>query len=196
MKTAIFGGAFNPVHNGHVQAALCLRDAVQADRVLFMPSYLSPHKSSGALVSGQHRLNMLRLALREYPFFEISTLELDKQDISYTVETVRLLREQYPEDEFYLFIGADMFLTFDGWREWQSLLEQVTLCTVPRDHADLAALEQKKLQYEALGGNCILVDMPLADISSTELRRGQKQEYLNCEVKQYIHEHNLYTDAR
>ena len=196
MKTAIFGGAFNPVHNGHLQAALHLREAVGVDRVLFMPSYLSPHKSSQALVSGEHRLNMLRLALRDHPFFEISTLELDKQDVSYTVETVRLLREQYPEDEFYLFIGADMFLTFDGWRDWQTLLGQVTLCTVPRDDADVAELSQKKQQYEALGGRCILVDMPLWEVSSTELRRGEKQEYLNCEVKQYIHEHNLYTDAR
>lgn len=192
MKIGIYGGAFNPVHLGHIRTALCLQEATGAERVLFIPSNLSPHKSSAALAPGEDRLAMLDIALREYPQFSVCDVELRRNEISYTVDTLRVLRAEYPEDEFYLFVGADMFLTFDRWYMADRVMKQVTLCAVPRDGGLLPRLKAKELEYKAQGGRVIVADMPLAPVSSSELRRGAKLEYLDSEVKKYIHEHHLY----
>lgn len=192
MKTAIFGGAFNPIHKGHISLALTLKEKIGAHRVIFIPSNISPHKSSEYLVSGEDRLKMAELAVEGYEGFEVSDLEIRKKDVSYTFETLRLLKERYPDDELFLFVGADMYMTLDSWRNADEIMQSVTVCTVPRDDVDKDRLTNKKREYDLRGAKSIIADMPLTDISSSEIRRGEKSEFLDEKVLKYINEHGLY----
>lgn len=192
MKTAIFGGAFNPIHKGHISLALTLKEKIGADRVIFIPSNISPHKSSEYLISGEDRLKMAELAVEGYDGFEVSDLEIRKKDVSYTFETLRLLSERYPDDELFLFVGADMYMTLDSWRNADEVMQSVTVCTVPRDGVDKERLMSKKREYDLRGVKSIIADMPLSDISSSEIRRGEKPEFLDEKVLKYINEHGLY----
>lgn len=192
MKTAIFGGAFNPIHKGHISLALTLKEKIGAHRVIFIPSNISPHKSSEHLVSGEDRLKMAELAVEGYEGFEVSDLEIRKKDVSYTFETLRLLKERYPDDELFLFVGADMYMTLDSWRNADEIMQSVTVCTVPRDDVDKDRLTNKKREYDLRGAKSIIADMPLTDISSSEIRRGEKSEFLDEKVLKYINEHGLY----
>lgn len=192
MKTAIFGGAFNPIHKGHISLALTLKEKIGAHRVIFIPSNISPHKSSEYLISGEDRLKMAELAVEGYDGFEVSDLEIRKKDVSYTFETLRLLSERYPDDELFLFVGADMYMTLDSWRNADEIMQSVTLCTVPRDDVDKDRLMSKKREYDLRGAKSIIADMPLSDISSSEIRRGEKPEFLDEKVLKYINEHGLY----
>lgn len=192
MKTAVFGGAFNPVHNGHIALAKYLKEKINADRVLIMPSFLSPHKSSKELVSGEDRLNMCRIAFDEMPGFEVSDLEIDRKDISYTANTLTRLKEIYPTDEIYLFMGADMFMTLSEWYRPDVIFSLCTVCTVPRDDVTKDRLNTKAQEYQEQGAKCVVLDAPLYDISSTELRNGEKTDLLPKGVCEYIKTKGLY----
>lgn len=198
MKTGIFGGAFNPVHNGHIRLAKSYADSIGLDRVLFIPTAVPPHKTAEHLVSQQDRLNMLSLALDDNRF-EVSDIEYRRDGKSYTYDTLMQLRADYPDDEFYLIIGADQFLTFDKWYRWSEILNEVTLCTSAREDE---IEKQKIIDYaEKLGlvkDNYYLLSSPVYRLSSSQLRDmiklGQDISSLVPDgVWQYISEKGLYS---
>ena len=121
MRTGVFGGTFNPVHNGHIHLARTYFDALRLDRMLVIPTCLPPHKPGEQLADGADRLAMCRLAFDGLPGFEASDIELRRGQKSYTVDTLEQLAKEYPDDGFYLIMGSDMFLTLTGWREWRHL---------------------------------------------------------------------------
>ena len=195
MKTGILGGSFNPPHKGHLNIATKCAAFAGLDRVLIIPSNIAPHKSSAAFVSGEDRLNMCKIAFPP-PFFEVSSIEIDRGDTSYTVDTLRELKEKYPGDELYFIIGSDMFETFTKWYLWDEILNLCTLCVAARVHgftpdfSPYSDEQRKKIiyaEYEPL------------ELSSTELRARLKSNF-NCEdlleggVAEYIREHKLYDD--
>ncbi|MBQ8533911.1 MAG: nicotinate (nicotinamide) nucleotide adenylyltransferase [Clostridia bacterium] len=192
MKIAVFGGAFNPIHLGHVALAKELKQNIGAKKVLIIPSHLSPHKSSEQLVSGEDRLNMCRLAFEGMTGFEVSGIEIEMQGISYTANTLLKLKEQYPNDDIYLFMGADMFVTLNLWYEPQTIFSLCTLCTVPRNDIDADVLTKKANEYQKKGAKSVILDIPLYDVSSTELRNGLKTEHLPERVYEYIKAKGLY----
>lgn len=194
MKTALFGGAFNPVHEGHVRLAKALKAAVGADRVIVMPSYISPHKSSESLVSPEDRLEMCREAFKGVYGFEVSDLEIKRGGVSYTSDTLTELKKLYPSDEIYFFCGADMFMTLDKWHMPEVIFSLCTVCTVPRDGVTAEQLLQKAEEYRKKGAECMVVDLPETDVSSSELRSGKKSEYLDKNVRKYILKKGLYND--
>lgn len=194
MKLAVFGGAFNPVHMGHIALAKHIKDNIGADKVLIVPSFFSPHKSSKGLISGEDRLNMCRLAFEGMDGFEISDIEIMRSDVSYTANTLIGLKKAYPKDELFLFMGADMFVTVDNWYRPDVIFSVCTLCTVPRDDITKQQLLDKAKEYEEKGAKSIVLDAPLYDISSTELRNGQKTELLPVKVYEYIKAKGLYND--
>ena len=110
-KIALFGGAFDPIHNGHIRLALEFARRLGLDRVLLMPSYVPPHKLRGDMAGPADRLHMCRLAAAEHPGLEVSDLEIARGGASFTADTLDTLRGQYPEAVWYLITGADMFLT-------------------------------------------------------------------------------------
>ena len=114
MRIGIYGGAFNPVHKGHIKLAEEVKTKALLDKIIIMPSGQSPHKSSSSLVESEHRLEMCRLAFEGEDYI-ISDLEIKRQGKSYTVDTVTELKKIYPDDEFYLIMGSDMLLCFHKW---------------------------------------------------------------------------------
>ncbi|MBQ9229128.1 MAG: nicotinate (nicotinamide) nucleotide adenylyltransferase [Eubacterium sp.] len=196
MKTGIFGGAFNPFHNGHLHLMLCYLDALQLDRILLIPTSVPPHKTGAYLASGQDRLAMLSLVAKEYPQLTVSDMELRRSGKSYTYDTVCALREQYPEDDFYLIIGSDQFFSFRSWYKATALLQLVTVCTAARNQGEYDRLTAFRRQYDDMV-RCVVSDFEVLPLSSTEIRNKIKngEAVTDCvppAVANYIKEHGLY----
>ena len=123
-KLGIFGGTFNPIHNGHVSLAKHYIQALGLDELLVIPTKQPPHKSAPDLAPASARLRLCRLAFAGVPEAVVSDMEIVRSGKSYTVDTVAQLRAMYPHAELYLLVGSDMFLTFSQWRQWQRILQE------------------------------------------------------------------------
>ena len=197
-RIGIFGGTFNPPHIGHVQAARQAYEALGLSKLLLIPDSIAPHKEvPEGSPSPKQRYEMMCLAVRDYPELEISDLELTRPGISYTYETVDALREVYPEDELVLIMGSDMFLSFEGWKQYERLLSQVTLGVLCRgDRGEQEAIETQRSKLEAQGAKILLAQNRVTEISSTQLRRllafGCTDAFLPGTVADYIRQQGLY----
>ncbi len=196
MKTGIFGGSFNPVHKGHIHLAESIRQELGLDRIFFVPSRISPHRSSAEYVSAEDRLEMLRLACREREGLEVCSYELDSDRVSYTIYTVEYFREIYPEDELFLLVGSDMLMSFDKWYRFEDILKITALAVCSRNEGDMNQLHEKAGELSGFGRIFLIPASPV-EVSSTEIRKkiAKKQKiscYLDENVVQYIRLKNLY----
>ncbi|MGI6469605.1 MAG: nicotinate-nucleotide adenylyltransferase [Syntrophomonadaceae bacterium] len=197
-KLAVIGGTFDPVHYGHLIAAEHARVELGIDKVVFIPSARPPHKANEKVTDWEHRCRMLQLAIEDNPAFEISSLEGPQRGISYTIDTIHSLQKANPERKIYFVMGADALLTIDTWKDYRQLID---LCcfvvvtrpnyTLDRSHPVLAALPEHWWQQMKQ------VEIPLMDISSTDIRRrvasGKTIRYLLPDaVREYILQNNLY----
>ncbi len=192
----IFGGSFDPVHKGHKRLALFVTEKLGLEKMLIIPTALSPFKkSSGA--SEQQRLGMCRAAFFE-DAFEVSDIEISRGGKSYTVDTVEAVKRLYPDKKIYLLIGSDQLLSFDRWYRFQDILSQVTLVSVSREASvETAALEEFADEKLRPFGECIILDFEPVVISSTLLRQGiacgkDMSEFIDTEVAAYIQKEGLY----
>lgn len=170
----LFGGAFDPPHNGHIHLLRSAIDTVQPDRVLVMPTGTSPHKAS-SLTPGRLRRQMCRCFLAVDDRVQLSGYELRRKGKSYTIDTVRWLRRRYPGAQLVLTMGSDMLLHFERWRDWQQLLQLTTLCGQCRQQDDLQALQAKAQALRALGGRVVLCPPVAVEVSSTQVRDAVRQ---------------------
>ena len=136
MRIGVFGGSFDPVHLGHLIAAECCREQARLDRVIFMPAAVPPHKQDRRLTSAGDRVEMLRLAVGGPEAFAVSTLEIDRGGVSFTVDTLTHLRETQPADELFLLLGPDAIVEFPTWREPARILELATPLVMLREVLD------------------------------------------------------------
>jgi nicotinate-nucleotide adenylyltransferase len=136
MRIGIFGGSFDPVHIGHLIAAECCREQAGLDRVIFMPAEVPPHKQDRRLTAAEDRVQMLRLAVGGHDAFEVSTLEVDRGGVSFTVDTLTQLRGARPVDDLVLMLGPDAIAEFPSWREPARILEIATPLVMMRDAID------------------------------------------------------------
>ena len=200
MRTAIYGGSFNPPHLGHISAVNTVVSELAPDRILIMPDCLAPHKAmADNTPSPVHRLEMCRLAFGDIPGTEISDLEMLRGGKSYTVDTLEQLIVLYPEDEFYLVIGSDMLTSFTtGWYRFEDILKMCTLTVISREMDDLEDLEihAEKLRELYDGKVIILRNHRPVLLSSSEVRKamqdGNVDGKLNAAVWEYIKENGLY----
>ncbi|MEG1448474.1 MAG: nicotinate (nicotinamide) nucleotide adenylyltransferase, partial [Oscillospiraceae bacterium] len=170
-KIGIFGGSFNPIHNGHINLAKQLYHCLGLDVMLIIPVFLPPHKSSEDFVLSAHRFNMVKIATENIGGFVPCDIEIVKESPSYTIETVNQLRKIYPNDELYLIMGSDMFVTFKEWNNYKEILENVTICVGSRDKKDKKALNLAKKELQTEGAKVIICDIDIIELSSTEIRR-------------------------
>lgn len=168
-KIGILGGSFNPIHNGHIALAEQARIALGLNRVLLIPTSHSPFKQKQEVLDGTARLELCQLAVRDYPHITVSDIELKRGGISWTFETLDELAK--PNQELYLIVGGDMFLSIDSWKNSFWIAQTTTVCTAARTAGQLPLLKQKSEQMEGCGYRSIVLDTPVLDISSTELRR-------------------------
>lgn len=165
----LFGGAFDPPHNGHIYLLKNAIDTLQPDLAVVMPTGTSPHKPTGGtpalvrfLMCGCFRSVDARVRVSGY--------EIVRRGKSYTIHTVEMLRRRYPQAEIVLSMGSDMLLHFDRWNRWRELLGEVTLFGQCREGDDAAALEAKADELRALGGRVRLCTAPALELSSTQVR--------------------------
>lgn len=195
-RIALFGGSFNPIHNGHLHLAQTVHQQCGLDRMLLMPSGTAPHKSSDAYAPAADRLAMCRLAAEPYPWLEVSDYELTKPGKSYTVETLRYLHSCFPEDALFLLTGSDMLLSFDSWYCWQEILTLAGLLCVSRGTEPEDVLHQKAAELSSYGQVTVVHAKPLP-MSSSQIRHKIElcrkfSCYLPENVVQYIMLHGLY----
>ena len=198
-RIGIYGGTFNPPHVGHIQAAKQAVSTLGLTKLLMIPAYAPPHKAVLPSNSprARQRLEMLRIAAADCPQIEVSDLELKREGISYTWETLETVKKLYPGAELVLLMGTDMFLTFDTWKNPEKILGEATLGVFYRgDKGEKAAALKQKEALEAQGAKVILVHNDVIVISSTQMRRllafRCAGEFLPAGVLNYIREYNLY----
>ena len=201
MKIGIYGGTFNPPHLGHMAAAQAAVAALGLDKLLLIPAAIPPHK---ALPSGtppqEERLAMVeKWADVMGGHVEVSTLELEREGKSYTSDTLRSIRQTYPDAELWLLMGTDMFLTLHLWHEPEVILSLAGVCAFGRTEQDGEAMFAPQRDYlqQHFHAKITTITLPgLVDISSTRLRelleRGEGGKYLLPSVYGYILLHRLY----
>lgn len=199
MKIALFGGTFDPVHIAHLRMARMLADRLQLDRVLFMPTFVPPHKIKSSDTAASDRFQMCRLAVEDDPRFAVSDLELTRGGASFTVDTLTELKEQYPDAQWYLLVGADMFMTFGTWYRFEDILSMATVCTVPREDVTAAELQAYADTLPVKSARIEILDTPVGDISSSDIREriaaGRSfDDLVPASVERYILERGLYSD--
>jgi nicotinate-nucleotide adenylyltransferase len=203
MRLGVFGGSFDPPHKGHLQLAAAALDQAQLDRVLLVPAARQPLKPEGPRASDSDRVEMLQLAIAEVPDpsqWEVSTLEIDRGGVSYTVETLAELQRCHPGAALFFLMGADSLAELPHWYEPRRILELATPLVVERpghpapDVGVLDSLVSASRRAEI--GRC-RVRMPAVDISSSQIRAriaegGEWQSLVPRQVAHYIEAHGLY----
>lgn len=199
IKTGIFGGAFNPVHNGHVHLAREAVEQLKLRRLLIIPTFESPHKAT-ELAPFDDRAEMCRLAFSG--IFEkcgVEVLDIERQmgGVSYTINTLRELKRLYPDEQFFLLIGGDMLYSFRNWFKYESILKECKVCAVARGGDSLTDM----MEFANEIGRVKVLPTDIVDISSTEIRGrlaglSSVEGLVPREVADYIEKHGLYADDR
>ena len=204
----IFGGTFDPVHFGHLGLAEVAYKSLNLQRVIFVPIGIPPHRDMPQ-VSPQARVNMLQAAVRSYPDFEISTVEVDKESPSWTVNTLAHFADHTPGETLCLLMGADAFRPINEWYQWRSLLDYGHLVVVSRagvrfELSDEVAVFLEQNQVTSLPeqivngkGNILWLEADVVDVSSTRVRqaieaRESLEQLLPASVEQLIRDNGYY----
>lgn len=193
MKIGIFGGAFNPVHNGHLALAQQYKRELNLDKIIYIPTANPPHKASSSLIAGEDRIAMLKLVVGED---EISDIEFNRQEKSYTYLTLQELKEAYPNDELFLIIGSDQFYYFEKWYEFQGIMSLATVVAGAREENEYQNMLEYKREHRSLE-NIIISNFDVIEISSSKIRDMIKNgedisSFVPPAVTEYIKEHRLY----
>ncbi|QNR66086.1 nicotinate-nucleotide adenylyltransferase [Paenibacillus peoriae] len=192
MKIGIMGGTFDPIHIGHLLAGEAARDAYGLDQVWFMPSHIPPHKHQAG-ASGKERLEMTSEAVAGHPAFEVLDIEVLRGGVSYTIDTIKELQKLHSAVDFYFIIGADMVNYLPHWQGIEELVQRICFIGVRRPGFQLALDELPHYLQDKV----LLADMPVVDISSTDIREraaeGRTIRYLVPDrVHDYITRGGLY----
>lgn len=201
MRIGLFGGTFDPIHQGHLILAERCRDDAQLDEVWLMPNYVPPHKAHQT-TRFEHRVEMLNLAITGQPKFRVEPIEKELPPPSYTAETLAELRRRHPEHEFSMILGADCLPDLHKWHEPLRVIAQAAVLAVPRPNYPLWTAEQvaESLSLPVGELRLSLVDCPLIDIASREIRQrvsaGRSIRFMVPRaVEEFIRERNLYRTA-
>ena len=215
-RIGIFGGTFNPIHMGHLKAARIVQRKCLLKKVLFIPSYIPPHKESAEIASPAHRLKMVELALASYPQFIPSSIEIDVRERSYSIITLKKIKKLFPKSLVLFILGIDAFLEIDTWKDYHQVLQQCFFIVISRPgyrlQEAMRVLEGKYQEMmveisetEEIEGDMFtsykifLLSMDSLNLASTEIRerikRGDSIKGMVPEtVEIYIDENGLYRD--
>jgi nicotinate-nucleotide adenylyltransferase len=188
-RVGILGGTFDPIHHGHLITAQALMEIRNLEKIIFIPCYISPHKTDGINSSGQDRLNMLKLAIKDVPYFTFSPLEIERGGISYTVDTLRELKNVYPEIE--LIIGMDNLEKFYTWKEPDEVIRLAQLVVMQRQ------AKPREIPIDRFYEAAEFIRTPFIEIKATTIRQRVRQNLpidflVPKEIKEYIFRYNLY----
>lgn len=196
MKIAIYGGSFNPVHNEHINIVRAAKNSLGLDRIIVIPTFISPHKKGVLCARARDRLQMCRLAFNDIEGVEVSDYEIKRGGVSYSYVTCRHFKKLYPSDELYFIIGADMLESFHLWREPEEVLKCVTLAVCARENGETLKTHIKAFNSR-FKKEIVQIDYVGAAVSSTKIRaRAALEEdiskYVPNSVKRHIVGGELY----
>ena len=197
-KIGIFGGTFNPIHRMHIKIALRALEQIGLDKVIFVTAAMPPHKDNTYIVSGEQRHEMVKLAIKDYPKFEASSVEIDRKGKSYTFYTLTVFRQAYPNDELFFIIGGDSLAYLHKWYRAEEFMKLCTFVVYPRDDDSGEKLQREcDWLYENYGTKCIILNAAEDNVSSTQIRgivnSGlSADDYVPDTVAKYIRENKLY----
>ena len=213
MRLGLFGGTFNPIHLGHLRAAVEVREAFNIDRLLLIPSAHPPHKMADHVADAEDRLEMVRLAVQGEPSLEASDVELSRPGLSYTIETLRYFQDRFgPESDIHFIVGQDAFSEITTWKSYQALFVTAHFIVMTRPNSKLRSLEDfihtrisAEYQYEPTSNRyshprwrtIFCLDITHLDISATKIRewigRGRSIRFLVPDAVQgFINKKGLY----
>ena len=196
MKICLYQGSFNPIHNAHIEVAKYVKEHYDFEKITFVPAFKPPHKDLTEFTPDNaiHRLNMVQLATKDYPFFEVTAIEFIRNEPSYTIETVKQIYALANPEKISIIIGTDAFEKIETWHKSDELKNLVDFILFKRtDNFNIEVFEELKQK----GYNYTLTDMPFIDISSSMVRERVKQNKEICDivplkVAEYIKEYNVY----
>jgi nicotinate-nucleotide adenylyltransferase len=198
VRLGVLGGTFDPPHAGHLILAEEARTRLRLEKVLFVPAGEPWRKAGQEITPAEHRLAMVRLLLASDPYFEVSTLEVERRGPSYTVDTLEALHQQYgPALELYFIVGEDALHDLPNWREPARIISLAWLAVAPRPVGRGMSTPDLEAAVPGLSERIVTLPMPTIDISSTALREraraGLSLRYLvPLAVEEYIRRHGLY----
>ena len=195
MKTGLLGGTFNPIHIGHLIIAEWIRHELSLEKVFFIPTAVPPHKPDSGIIDASHRFEMVKIALKDDPHFEVSDFEMINES-SYSINTINYFLEKFnlSKKDLFFIIGEDNLAQLDMWRSPEKIINMCTLTVVPRNFDEF----KEKLDSEnEIFKDIVLIKFPKLDISSTiirdRLKMGKSVKYLvPAEVEKYIINNGLY----
>jgi len=191
-RVGLFGGTFNPLHNAHIQVAHVALEQYELSQVVFIPNGIPPHKERVLGTDKEARFEMVRLALEGDPRFTASRIEVDREGPSYTIDTIRALKDDYPQGICFI-VGADRLLKLDTWKEPHELLRSVPFIIAPRSGVSLDVFDVSPFREAVI----VPLRMEDVDLSSSGLReriqRGESiAEWVPKQVAEYIEQHKCY----
>lgn len=199
-KIGIMGGTFNPIHNGHIEMAKVAYKQFQLDKVLFMPSGNSYLKKN--VLEASHRVEMVKRAIKEYPYFELSLIEVERKGNTYTYETLEQLHKQNRNDQYYFIVGMDSFMYMDKWYKPEIIFSNATILCALRDNFESEDFDRKRNIYqEKYDADIQAIHMPKIEISSTMIRNHVHdhlpiQDFVPKAVYEYITKEKLYAENK
>ncbi|MEM6998777.1 MAG: nicotinate-nucleotide adenylyltransferase [Pseudomonadota bacterium] len=211
-RIGILGGTFDPIHNGHIQLALEAQQHLNLDQVRLIPVNIPPHRSS-PIASTNERIEMLELAIGSKKKLFIDKHEVENDTVSYTINTLKFLRDKFNDDALSLILGRDAFNKIDKWKNWQELLDYVHIIVANRPDEtpiditdDLQHWIEKhqtsniELINNKLHGNIYFISIPMLDISSSMIRqllseKESTKDFLPENIQTYIKNNKLYLDT-
>lgn len=197
-KIGILGGTFDPIHYGHLFIAENARQFFSLDKVIFIPTGTPPHKLSIHITDKEHRYNMTKLATCDNPKFDISKIEVDRIGTSYTVDTISELEKLYPNSTFYYIVGADSLLDMVNWKDFEKLFKRIEIISINRMTSKFVDIDDvAKMMNKQYGAIIHTLEMPILEVSSTEIRRRIKENLpikymLSDSVIEYIFSNDIY----
>ena len=198
---AILGGTFNPIHNAHIMMAETVYNTFHPEKVIIMPNYQTYYKQGASAVDVNYRIDMIDLAISDYPYMESSDLELRRGGITYTIDTIKELRDIYPDKKIYFIIGGDSLAWLDKWVKADELFKLTTFIAFSRHDIsyDKAVLEKERILALYPYADIIVMEEQVPDISSSYIREAIKsgdsvEGMLPESLIEYIVSNSLYKD--
>jgi len=213
-KIGLFGGTFNPVHQGHIKAAECVQQKFCLDKVLFIPSNIPPHKNIDAVALPEHRSNMVKLAIADFPRFEFCSVEMEVRGRSYSIYTLKKIKRMFPDKDVFFILGMDAFSEIDTWKDYEKVLQQCCFIVISRPGFRLSDARegiggkyegsicdvsgvQIGRDYKFIPGKIFLFPINALDVASTEIRKRIREGaswggMVSERVEYYIKENRLY----
>lgn len=196
-RIGIYGGTFNPIHNGHISLVRQVREKMRLDQVFIIPTHLPPHKKIHIIAGNQDRLNMCRLAFENDQNIMVDSTEIRRHEISYTYKTIEILKEKYPDNQWFLIIGGDMLYTLPHWKRAEYILQNCRVLAAARTPNSFHEMQAFVESTKILSKKVQVIPIDIYMMSSTKIRMMLYQDlnvasYLPPNILDYLKDKQIY----